>query len=316
MVADVRTNPMSEGPKTTAVVVTYNSSTTIDPTLAAARAACTAGELAVVVVDNASTDGTADQVRRQHPWVEVVASPRNVGFARGCNLGARRASTPYVLFLNPDAILERDALATLVRFMDENPGCGAVGPAIRYPDGTLQHAGDLLTPGGLVRAAIARRPGPERTLIRPGGPPFVTDWLCGAVFFTRLQLFRELGGMDPRFFLYFEETDLCLRIRRAGHSLCAVGSSVATHEGGASTRRAGAVMDHGCLPQHYYPSRFYYLAKHNGYLRAAFAESIALAAVACRAAIRSLLRRPGDLLRTRLRGGFLRAPTHREDEGA
>lgn len=299
---------MPGNPRTTAIIVTFNSLATIDRALEGVREAFDAGELRVIVVDNASSDGSAEHVRRIHPWVQVVDSPGNVGFGRGCNLGVRHATTPYVLLLNPDAVLDRAGLEVLVRFMDDHPDCGAVGPAIKYPDGTLQHAGGLITPLGLVREALSRRPGGGRRAIVPGGEPFPTDWLCGAVFMTRLSLYRRLGGMDSRFFLYFEETDLCRRILRSGNSLWAAGRCIARHDGGSSAQSAGDLMDNGCLPEHFYPSRFYFLSKHYGFVRAALAEALAFVITFVPAMVRGVLRRRPGPLSQRLKGGILRLP--------
>src|SRR5512139_2440690 len=132
--------------RTTAVIVTYRSRKTIAATLEGCRPAHDAGRLHVVVVDNASNDGTAAFVRGAFPWVEVVDAGGNLGFGRGCNLGFERVRTPYVLFLNPDATLGLESLTELESLLDAHPDVGIVGPGIRYEDGMLQRAGLLTTP--------------------------------------------------------------------------------------------------------------------------------------------------------------------------
>jgi GT2 family glycosyltransferase len=92
----------------------------------------------VVVVDCASSDGSVEMVRREFPWVQLIASDENLGYARGNNLGMTRATGRHLMILNPDTEIMDDALATMVRYLDEHPAVGALGPGLRYPDGTLQ----------------------------------------------------------------------------------------------------------------------------------------------------------------------------------
>jgi hypothetical protein len=262
------------------VVVTYRSRSTVGATLEAARRAHRAGNLECVVVDNASGDGTAEWVRAEHSWVRLVESPHNRGFARGCNLGLGEVRTRYALLLNPDAVLEPPALARLVRFLDERPRAGMAAPAIHEPGGALQEAGGLPTPLGLVLSALGGPSHHGRRPILPGEAPFPTDWLCGAVLLVRRSLLTQLGGFDPRFFLYFEETDLCRRALARGWELWAVGEAVATHLTGSSAAATRLLMYDGCIAEHYFRSRYYYLVKHHGWLAATTAELAELLALA------------------------------------
>jgi N-acetylglucosaminyl-diphospho-decaprenol L-rhamnosyltransferase len=223
----------------TAVVVTYNSSPVVSSALASLKESFDSGLLAeCVVVDNASADATAERVREDHAWCSVVCCTENLGFGRGCNLGIARAKTPYVLLLNPDATLPGAGLARLVEFLDRHPGAGAAAPAIREPDGKLQPAGGLLTPRALLREAVGMT-APGRRTIEPGEAPFRTSWVCGAVALLRRSMLEQLGGFDPRYFLYFEETDLWRRAQRAGWEIWAVGEATATPPKAASARSAG-----------------------------------------------------------------------------
>ena len=293
----------------TAVVVTYQSRELVGPAMEALRRAHEAGLLACTVVDNASSDGTQDFLARDHGWAELIASPDNLGYGRGLNLGLQSAETPLVLLMNPDAVIEPDVLVTLLQFMERHPAAGIVAPAIVGVDGSLQSAGALPTPWRLVaRAAGLSRLTPEPRPIVPDEPPFQTDWLCGAILLARKEVMGKLGGFDPRFFLYFEETDLCRRATRAGAELWAVGEATARHVGGGSTRDTENELLGGCIAEHYFRSRFYYLAKHHGWLAAASTEIVELVLLAAKDLWSRLRRRPNGMLAARLRAPILRSP--------
>jgi len=270
----------------TAVVVTYRSAGTIEDCLGALRRCRDAGLCETVVVDNASPDGTRDLLRAHENWARVVDAGGNLGFGRGCNRGLAEVRTPFVVFVNPDAVIEPDALRTLLSFANSHPRAGIVAPAIREPDGSLQHAGGLPTPASVVMGSWPGFTERARRAIEPGSRARRVDWVCGALLLSRTELLRSLGGFDPRFFLYWEETDLCRRVLAAGHEIWAVGEALATHVGGAS-----ALPDPrqprwgGSIPRHYFQSRFYYLRKHHGVLTAGvveFAELLLLAVNALR----------------------------------
>lgn len=296
------------GPRVTAVVVTYRSARTIEACLAALRRCRDARLLECVVVDNSSPDNTRELLRAHEPWATVVDSGGNLGFGRGCNVGLSRATTEYVVFVNPDAELEPVTLEKLVAFGDAHPRAGMIAPAIREPDGTMQDAGGLPSPLSVVRASWPGHRSRERRPIEAGAAARRVDWLCGALFLSRTKLLNELGGFDPRFFLYWEETDLCKRIAMAGHELWAVGEAVAAHVGGASTLvDPKAPRYAGSIPEHYFQSRFYYLKKHHGLLAAWFVE----VAEFLLAILNSMRYRTAVPLRARMAGPFFQCPPER-----
>lgn len=270
---------MSREPLATAVIVTFNSLGEIGRALTALLTAYEAGIIHCVVVDNASSDGTADFVERAHPWVKLLRHEQNVGFGRGCNAGFAHVHTPYILIQNPDAVVTLPAVRTLVGFLEKRKAAGIAAPAIVERDGNLQAAGLMTTPASLVLSAMgSRRPMKEKKPIVPDSPPFRTAWVCGAVMLVRAELFRSLGGFDRRFFLYFEETDLCRRTLEEGAEIWAVGEAVVEHAGGASTGgHTNAAEYVPYIYEHFYRSRFYYLVKHFGWVRAVVSESVSRA---------------------------------------
>lgn len=297
------------GPRTTAVIVTYQAVDVVSDTLAAAREAHEAGILDCIVVDNASTDGSAELVERDHPWVRVIRSPENVGYGRGCNLGLGDVQTKYVLFMNPDAVLAPADLCALIEFMEDQPQAGMVAPAIVLSDGTTQGSPPLLTPWAVVAKATGLVPSLwRRRTIEPGAPPTRVQWLCGAVLLANRERIQRLNGFDPRFFLYFEETDLCKRMADCGMELWSLGQAKAYHREAFSTRSSGSPLYGDCIARHFFESRFYYLIKHHGYLRAAAAEIGELLVLAALDLGRLVSGRRGGLLRARLRGPVLRTP--------
>lgn len=291
--------------RVTAVVVTYQSERTIEAALAALRRCRDAGLAETVVIDNGSRDRTKERIDSQGSWLTAVQSPGNIGFGRGCNLGFERATTEYVAVVNPDAVLEPAALRTMIEFLDSRPNVGVVAPALIESDGDLQIAGALPRPIDLVRAALPRGAGKlDRRPIVPGEAPRRVEWLCGALFVARTELIRKIGGFDPRFFLYWEETDLCKRIAEAGAELWTVGAASAFHVGGASTSANTTPRFAGCIAEHYFESRHYYMRKHHGFLAAAAAELTELGIMAGLAAIG----RSRATLKARLAGPILKQP--------
>ena len=296
----------------TAVIVTYQSARTISRALAAAQRSHEAGLLDTVVVDNGSTDATHHILEREARWARVLLTGRNNGFGRGCNIGFAQVTSAYTLFINPDAVVEPEAVRTMLRFMEEHPRVGIVGPAIiegeHGVEGELQVTGERPTPATVLRAAM---PGARlRALVHPivpGSPAQRTGWVCGAVLMIRTDLMRQLHGFDPRFFLYWEETDVCRRADDAGHETWAVGSAVAHHVGGASSSPDDTRIG-GCIARHYFQSRHHYLRKHHGVAAAAAAELGEFALLALRASIDAVRGRGWARLRPRLQAPLMSLP--------
>lgn len=174
----------------------------------------------IIVVDNASGDQLEEILRWQHPEVVFIQSPANLGMGGGNNLGLRRARGTYAVVMNPDTIAFRDTFRQLYDFMESHPQVGVAGPQQFNPDQSVQDSAyrwhRLLTPayrrtflGGLPfgKKAVAAflMHDQAKDLVRP------VDWLLGSCLFMRARALREVGFFDERFFLYFEDTDLCRR---------------------------------------------------------------------------------------------------------
>jgi GT2 family glycosyltransferase len=202
--------------------------------------------LEVVVVDNASTDGTPDLVRQRSPEAQVVALSENVGFGRACNLGARASTAPALLFLNPDASLCPGALPALLRILDDRPDVTVVGPRTRHPDGAIQvSTGPDL---GLWRewrqrrrvlGVRARRSAALRREEARAGRESAPDWVSGSCLLVRRRAFEAVGGFDEGYFLYEEDADLCRRLRQDGGRVLFTPAADVVHRLGASMAPLG-----------------------------------------------------------------------------
>jgi GT2 family glycosyltransferase len=296
----------------TAVIVTYQSERTIGQALAAARRCYDAQLLDAVIVDNSSTDSTREILEREARWARRVLTGRNNGFGRGCNIGFKEVTSAYTIFINPDAVVESEAIRTMLQFMEQYPKVGIVGPAIiegkSGGNTELQHTGQRPTPWTILRDAMPfLRHQSISWPIVPGSPPARTGWVCGAVFMIRTELLKRLHGFDPRFFLYWEETDVCQCAEDAGFEIWALGSAVAQHVGGASSSLDDTRIA-GCIAKHYFQSRYYYMVKHHGRLAATIAEIGEFLLLAIRSFVDVINGRGLRRLRPRLQAPLLSQP--------
>jgi len=180
----------------------------------------------IIVVDNASGDGVGEMLAENFPGVRFIASPRNVGFAAGNNLGIREAQGRYILIMNPDITVRPGSIDALVRFMDQNPDVGMAGPKLLHPDGEVDLSCSRFpkwTTPVYRRTPLGRLPAGRREVDRYAMADFDrmetrdVDWLLGAVLMVRKSAMDEVGALDERYFLYFEDTDWCRRFWEAGY---------------------------------------------------------------------------------------------------
>jgi hypothetical protein len=194
------------------------------------------------VVDNASSDGSAEMVGERHPSVRLVRNGSNVGFATANNQALKQATGDWLLLLNPDTELPPGALARLVQVFGRHPGAGAVGLALRNPDGSPQPSclafpglwNQALESAGLNRLATVLGRGTPSAAPPPEGGEGEVDWVSGACFAMTRPAFEAVGGLDESLFMYGEEMDWCWRARRAGYATVWSDAAVVLHHGGAS----------------------------------------------------------------------------------
>ena len=262
------------------LVVTYNSAPLVDALLNELAEQTRGLNAEVVVVDNASHDGTADAVALRHPGVRLVRSPQNLGFAAGNNLAAAHARGRVLLLLNPDALPEAGCVARGLALLDSHPQVGLAGARLLAEDGRTQPSARMfptLAREAFVLCGLAARYPQSRLfgrLDRGWADPAEdapVDWVPGAFALIRRSLFDHLGGFDERFFLYYEEVDLCRRIAAAGWRVQYWPALRVHHIGGVSARTvAGATVARAGSQLTLWRARsgLLYYRKHHGWLAA------------------------------------------------
>jgi len=232
-------------PDISVLIVSFNTQARLRECLQALRAQTGGVRLEVVVVDNASRDGSADMVSREFPEVRLIRSAVNLGFGNGNNRALPEALGRYLVLLNSDALLPPDALAQALAHMEAAPDVGMGGGRLLAPDGGWQPSArrfpalldEFLNLSGLAaRFPQSRLFGRfDRTWADPDVAAEV-DWVPGAFAIIRRDLIEQISFFDPRFFLYYEEVDLCRRIKAEGYAICYWPDLRISHIGGESSK--------------------------------------------------------------------------------
>jgi GT2 family glycosyltransferase len=230
----------------TVVCVTYRSR------LLAGRMAATLAPFPhVIVVDNGSNDGMHATMRTLLPHANVIERVDNGGFGKACNEGVAAVGTRFVLLLNPDCHIEADAVLALVRTLERYPSAGIAAPQSWRTDDAPQVS---------CRQAFFERT--RGAAYRLPDATCCAKWLHGCCLLVRVDAFRHIGGFDERFFLYYEDDDLCLRMLQAGFECLLEPAARALHAGGASSGTSLRVAF--IKPYHYARSRHLAIRKYQG----------------------------------------------------
>lgn len=195
----------------------------------------------VLVVDNEG--GTAPKLPRQ---TRLIQNPDNLGFARACNAGISYSDGKFIVLINPDATVREDFFTRLECFLHRSPETGVIGPKVLDGDGSVQLSARQeisFVSGVLGRTSFLTRLLPESEAVRRLFPaaaspdkPTEVDWVSGACMVLRGAMLEKIGNLDPRFFMYFEDADLCRRARSAGWRVFYLPEVTVTHEAGGSSR--------------------------------------------------------------------------------
>ncbi len=237
----------------------------------------------IIVIDNASTDGTRETVAGRFDTVRLVENGENVGYSRGVNQGIRLSAGRMILVLNPDIVVGEGSVDRLLAFMDRTPDVGIAGAKLVYPDGRLQYSCRSFY---TLRALILRRTFLGKLFPRARSlrehllmdydheTPRRVDWVLGACMMVRREAIEQVGRMDERFFLYFEDIDWCYRMKQQGWKVYYVPDSVMIHRYERSSARSilrRPFLIHMLSLLRYYEKWnriFYFLRRHRGALKA------------------------------------------------
>jgi hypothetical protein len=216
----------------------------------------------IIVVDNGSDDGTVEFLQQNFPSVKVLRSETNLGFARACNRAAKSAQGEFLLLLNSDARLEPDALPRAIEYIRAHPDCAVAGAQLLNAENSRQNsianfptlATELLNKSLLRRLFPRRFPGKEQVM----DSPTAVETVVGAFMLIRKSAWEALGGLDERFFFFFEETDFCLQARRRRWSVFHLPAVRVWHGQGQTAKQVSARAR-----IEYWRSRYTYFSKNH-----------------------------------------------------
>jgi GT2 family glycosyltransferase len=249
-------------PRVSIILVNYNGGDVIIDCLSSIFEQLPRSDIEVIVVDNASLDGSPDIIAAKFPDVHLLQQPTNVGFGAANNRGVEQAQGDYVWLLNSDTLLTHDLLPTLMAKLQHYPDVGIVGPRLLNPDGSFQLStayaiglwGEFRT---LCEVRQYRRPENRPALAARYQTDRIVDIVVGAAMFMTRSLYETIGGFDETFFMYFEESDVCQRVRNLGYKILYTPEVSVIHIGGYSVAQAA-----GKMAKTYRQSQRYYYQKH------------------------------------------------------
>lgn len=257
------------------VIVNYNTCRILDECIVSIKNE-TKVDYEIIVVDNASADGSCQMLREKHPNVKLIENQGNVGFARANNQGFSIANGKYFFMLNSDTVVLDGAIDKLAAFMDEHPDVGICGPRNEGTEGELQYSCDHFPSfwNNLWSYANFANRFPKIALFRRG---LMRYWdysvqrdvekIMGCALMVRNDLYRQLGGLDNSYFMYFEETDLCYQVRKAGLRTIYFPDACIIHYGGASAlSQQDEKVVNTTIASYYYTSQYYFYLKNYGFL--------------------------------------------------
>ena len=226
------------------IIVNWNVKDLLRQCLQSVIASEIQGDVEIIVVDSASSDGSAAMVSREFPQIKLIASDENLGYAKGNNIGAAQASGDYLFLLNPDTRLKANTLATLHAYLQAHPAVGVLAPQLLWPDGSVQSSrrrfptlATLFWESTLLHQWFPRNSFARSYHYDDISPAKITpvDWAVGAALFIRRKAWEQVGGLDETLFMYFEETDWQHRAVKAGWEVHYLPVAKVTHYEGQSS---------------------------------------------------------------------------------
>lgn len=244
------------------IIVNYNGMEVVLDCLASIGRCLTMTNLEVIVIDNNSKDGSPGLIAKKFPQVRLFCQEENIGFGAANNVGVKQAQGQYVFLLNSDTLLIDNPLPNLIAKLKQNPTVGIVGPKLLNPDGSFQLStayeigllGEFRT---LQEVRKYRKTEQRSALAKQYRTDKYVDIVVGAAMLMERSLYEKMGGFDENFFMYFEESDLCQRVRNLGYKILYTPEVSVIHIGGQSVAQVA-----GKMADEYRRSQRYYYRKH------------------------------------------------------
>ncbi len=230
------------------IIVNYNVKEFLQNLIHSIEKASSTITKEIIIIDNASDDGSVDFIKEKFPYVKLNANQNNLGFGKANNIGLKEVRGKYILLINPDTIVAEDTFEKMIRFFENNPDAGLAGCKILNPDGTLQLACRRSFPGpwtsftkvtGLStffnKSKIFAR---YNLTYLDENQTYEVDAISGSFMMMRRKVYDKVGGFDEQFFMYGEDLDFCYRVQKAGFKVYYVHSTQIIHYKGESTKRS------------------------------------------------------------------------------
>jgi GT2 family glycosyltransferase len=239
--------------QTSIIILSYNTSDLLHQCLSALYTYLPE-QAEVIVVDNDSSDGSVEMIKKQFPKVSIVINKENLGFAAGINIGVKKATGTYLLLLNSDAMIQDNGISDMITFLEHDRTIGVLGGLLVNEDGTIQRSyGSFYTLPAVTRMLLV---GDKGELIgQTIAKPEAVDWVSGGFMLIRKEIFDTIDGFDGNFFMYIEDMEFCYRVIKHGYKVCIFPSVRVYHVGQGSSNRSFAV-------QHIYKGLRYFYKKH------------------------------------------------------
>lgn len=249
------------------IIVNYNVKEFLENSLQSILKATSRISYEIIVVDNASDDGSIELIKSKFPEVKLIENKENIGFSRANNIALNIARGKYFLLLNPDTIVEEDTFETMLKFFEENKDVGLAGCKIINPDGTLQAGCRRSFPGpwnSFCKVTGLSSLFPKSRIFARYNLTYLdenltheVDAISGSFMFLKSEIYKKIGGLDEDFFMYGEDLDWCFRVQQAGYKVFYVHSTQIIHYKGESTKRSS--IDE---IRHFYNAMHLFVKKH------------------------------------------------------
>lgn len=235
------------------IILSFNTKTMLQSCLASFYKHIKDAEFEVIVIDNASEDGSAEMVKKEFKKAILIENKENVGFAKGCNQAAKLAKGEYLLFLNSDTELRESSLREAVAILEKREDLAIVGGSLQNQNGTTSRSyGHFLTPFWIFVMLFGIGRFIDKQSVQ--GEKLV-DWVSGGCMLIKRSLFEKLQGFDEHFFMYIEDMELCYRIKQLGYGIIYYPHFAVIHKAQGSSNRGFAI-------EHIYKGLLYFYKKH------------------------------------------------------